>query len=592
MLNFTNSFKHIFILCVYLLSTESYAFDVSQSSNPREYINEADKVQNSDIDRAYDLLNQAVNAAKKIEDADTELDAYIHQARLAKRQKEFFLAQQYLNRGERILSAVSNNTFKIEHLYLTAEILRLIKRYERALEYSKKAVALAKTVNDHLLLFKSITIQGNVYRSAKRYNDALASYLIGQDYLNQISNKDKVDLFSNIAATYTKLKQYQPAGRFHQKAILILEKTNSINKLPRALLDLAQSQKYSNDYGAALTSAKRALAISKEIKNEFYLLRALLKLSIFYRRLGSYELALDNGLEALSIYERNEDLNGIASAANSIGLLYVHLEQFNNAENYFKQVLSIPKENILLKYHGAALRELSLILMYKGEHQKALNLSLEAFNIYEKIQDDSGMTSVKKISGQIYQNMGNIANAKQTYLTGLLMSRDKKNKWGEAVNLSHLADLLSLTESKKAKEYALLSLTISEDIEAKLITEKNYTSLITIEKNNKNYQQALYYSELKAQLLDEVKTKAINQRIAELHVVLDIEKKERELINYKRQQTILSLELDRKQNELDLIAKDDAINALKSKNTYFVISALFVFFILIFILFIKLRNKP
>lgn len=591
-MRYISSYFKLVIVCISICFIgQAHSRDMSNEKDPQEFINEAEQIKHSDIDRAYELLNTAVRLAHENEEIDIEVDVYLRQARLAKTQKEYFLAQQYLRQAEQGLVRVKSERLKVETLYLYAEILRMIKHYDEALEYSARALEIAKQLNEAKLLFKCITIQGNVYRSSKRYNDALASYLVGQDYLVSLSDKEKVSLYDNIASTYNKLKQFKQAARFYQKSIIILEKTKNVKKLPKTLLSFAQAQKNSGNYGMSLASTKRAYTVSKENDNEYFLLKSLIRLSVLYRRLGSYELALDHGLEALSIYERNEDLNGIASAANSIGLLYVHLEQFDNAENYFNQVLSIPKENVLVKYHGASLRELSLLLMRRGEHEKAITLSEDAFDIFEKLTDLNGMLTVKRILGQIYQKMGNVPAAKQAFISSLSMAEKKKRKWDQAVNLAHLADLLAGIETKQAKEYGLQSLVIAEEVEAKSVVEQAYASLIKIEKLNKNYKQALEYAELKEVLVSEMKTKAINKRVAELHVVLDIEKKERELINYKRQQTILSLELDRKQKEIDLIAKDDAIDALRSKNTYFVIGSIFLFSVLSFILILKLRRQ-
>jgi tetratricopeptide (TPR) repeat protein len=569
-----------FLILQLTFSANSHAIDASDKDNPLAFINYAINQQKSNPAVAFNALEQAYSLATKQKNLPLVAKTLIEQAQTAKIQKNYALAELYLIKAEAIIPTLKDYDLSVEVLTNMSSIQRYLKNYEESMDYVQKALTIARKSGESKLIFKSLQIKGTLLQNTNRYADAIAIYISAQRYMSDITSANKVRLYRDTANAYNKVNEYESGIRYYNKALKHLESINDIKSMPNTIIDLAKIQAKTGDFSQALENANRSLALSREYKSEKDILKSLVVLSILYRKISSYEDALSHGLEAIEIYRKNNDFNGIAASTNSVGLAYLHLSQSENAKTYFAQVLDIPIEDINIKFRAAALRGLGKLLFEEEQHIKGLKMSNEAHDLYEKIGDRNGVATVKKNLGYFYYKMGNLRDSMDAYNTSITIFQSMKDVWNEAECKAYLSFAIVDVDVEKSISLANNSLDLALKLGAKSIAQQAYNTLILAEENRENYKQALAYTKIKESLTNEIKTDAINKRIAEMRIILDVEKKEREFERLKREKSVISLELDNKKNKLNLLEKEKEVADLKNENTLIIISISIVVIIL------------
>ncbi|WP_448248182.1 tetratricopeptide repeat protein [Thalassotalea agariperforans] len=540
--------------------------------NLQEYIDLAISLQKTKPAAAYSALEKAYLLAKKQNNTALIAKILLEQAQTAKLSRDYFLAQQYLNKAEDMLPILNSNELSVYILTNMSTIQLYLKNPDSSMEYVQRALAIASESREPKLIFRCLQIKGSLLQKIKRFDDSVTAFLSAQRYISSVPYTDQVSLLRDIANAYNKVNEHMSGIRYYKKALGVLTEQNELSAMPNTLIELAKTYAKIGDYSEALESAKRSLALAREYKEEKEELKSLVVLSIIYRKLSSYEEALHHGLEALAIYQKNDDINGIAAAANAVGLIYTHLEQAENSKSYFIQVINLPEHKINAKYRAAALRGLGKLIFMEEQNHRGLELSNEAFTIYEKIGDRNGVATVQKNIGYIYSQMGNLSEAILAYQTAITIFQSLSDVWNEAESKAYLSTVLVDVDIQQAVSFAQSSLALATQIGAKSIAVQAYSALILAEEKRENYQQALSYSKKKQALNDEIKTDAINQRLAEIHIILDIENKEKAFELLKREKAFISLELANKENQLHLLEKEKTITDLKTQNTYIILT--------------------
>lgn len=561
--------------------------DHYQDKTAEDLILLAEQLRFTDVDRANSKLLDAYNLSKKDKNHASTIEVILLQAKIAITQKDYYLAQQYLLRGERVLAHYDDDMAKVYVLSAMADVKRYLKEFDASQKYIDEAVFLARKSKKDELMFISLEIKGALEKSRKHYKEALETFIEVEQYAQEMPGQDVMRLYRNLAAMYSKQDSQALSARYYAKCVKLLEKMGNLRDIPENILDLAVTQRKMSLYDKALESANQALTMSRENEDEINELRALVVISVIYRRLSSYEEALTYAVQAYTMYEENKNYNGLASAANSIGSIYKNLDQNENSANYFERVLSLPEDSIQVKFRASALRELGSIVFYEGKHDEGIRRSQQSYNLFAQISDNNGVATVHKNLGKMYQSLNNIEKSLRSYYSAKEIFNSTGDNWNEAIIDSLLASLLAKTEPVKAIAYAEGSIEVAKAIKAKSILKTAYAALISAYEVQKNYKSALRYARSKERLVAQMKDDSMNKRIAEIYIVLDIKQKEKELQNFKRQQAITSLELNRKQAALDLLNKEQEISSLENKNTLFSIAIVLTLLMMAYIAFRK-----
>ena len=468
--------------------------------NIEQLLFNAQKHMFTDSEKSQDAANKAYQLAKNSSNKEHSVRALLLLANIAKQKQQHYLVQKYLTETEALLSEISNIDLSMQVYALFSKVDQNLNKYESSLDYGKKYLALAQNSKNNQQLYLAYRQQAQTLQQMRRYHAALQSFILAETYVDQGDESLKFQALWDIVGIYGSLNDHITRITYIDKAVAVLKQRSNNKTLPKALIQLAKSQRQLNQYQEAIANAKQAIYIASEQKNNNMVAYASVILSRIYRRLGNYEDAVAYCKEAMNTYQALDDVNGFASAANALGLIYKHLDQNAEAIKYHQQVLELPANKIQPKYLGAALRELALQYFNIDKKDEALVLIKQSYEVYKKAKSIKGTASVLKIMGRFYQDKGNSEAALSAYNKAIDDSRFIEDVWNEAEVLILISVLMTEESPIEAQGFALKGLAIAKKIEAKWVIEQAYTALIKIETENGNQEAVLEYMALKAKI--------------------------------------------------------------------------------------------
>ncbi|MBN1416956.1 MAG: tetratricopeptide repeat protein [Bacteroidales bacterium] len=417
--------------------------------------------------------------------------------------------------------------------------------------------------------------------------------LLSRDNLLIDSDRDslKLNTIFDSAKYYIRVEPVLSKNLL-QKLIMVAEQTHN-PRLHEYYNLYGTANIYIGDFEEAKTYYLRALKINQQSKDSIQQIRLHNNLGYAYSLTGNYELALYHyhiGLAMLEIMLQNHTLPShlvpignktphqvLALFYGFIGEIHVKIGNFNDAIKNYTRALAFAEKDDNKFYYAGYLNDLAKLYIEVKEYDKALEYCSQAIETNKKIDNQLGIGINYQILGEIYARKDKIENAEIYLDKGLELIESEEDLPSKANALfSKIRIQLKTKQFTQAQNNLDECLDIAHST-GNLATLKDYhyyqfqldSSRGNIENAFKNFMN---YHNLNVALFDIQK----NKRIAELQMVYESQKKEKEL------------ELLSKENEVQRIK----IN--KSRNIIYFIVGLFSLILIIGYLlmqFQKLRIK-
>lgn len=501
---------------------------------------------------------------------------------------EYYLKAMNLERNEPTLSSDHNVMFFL------SDGLRVINKYAEAQRYLEKGIALQQQKGNNAYLMHAYDLQSSLYSKQKKYNKAIKSSQTSLLYARDIqSQKFILRAYRKIAQSSKKLGDYNTSKEYNEKALDIVKVSGNPKKIARYLEYVSTDQRALGLYTSALENAQQALFIQRNHDNTYRISNLLLNISIIYLKLSSYDRALSYALELLSIHEGSGDLNRIASACNQVGLIYSRLKRFDDAAFYHERTLSLNPQIVDERYQASALRSLADVKLEVLDYTASLTYAEKARSLYQEIHNERGLATVDYITAKIYTNLGNHQQAIKSLQSAIYLSSELDDKWNEARSWVYMGEILANKDSKKSRDNLEKGMTIAKVLGAKSILLDAYRILLTIERSDNNLDVALHYYDIVSDLEQDIDNKEIDDRIAELKIIQETEKQEREIERLKRNVIIRELELSKQASALEISNNKNTISALELERERSKLITLigFTFIIVLILAFVYMRYR-
>ncbi|GJQ63350.1 MAG: hypothetical protein SCALA702_24030 [Melioribacteraceae bacterium] len=240
------------------------------------------------------------------------------------------------------------------------------------------AAALAREIDDKLLLFSSFTDLSDIFSEYEEFNTAKKYLQQAETVALQISaensaNSDSVMCLLNQSyfRLYLRMKMYNSAFHFVRKS-LDYEKIDStamiIATSYTGLADLAMAE---NDLVAAKSNFYKSLQIAEKHNNYSVLSSILTRLAFVANLEGDYLQCLEYNRKALEIREKFGHKASIGSSLSNIGATLIKLERYDEAEEFLLKGLSIGKQIKKPDFTEYALTKLVSLFRNKQDYKSA-----------------------------------------------------------------------------------------------------------------------------------------------------------------------------------------------------------------------------
>ena len=384
--------------------------------------------------------------------------------------------------------------------------------------------------------------------------------------------------------------------------------TASVNGMLQESKDLLKT-----DIGKAISRAKLAGEMADKINYPQGKALALKNMGLGYFRQGNYLETLNNWFESLHIYESIGDQTGIANLLSNIAAVYNIQDDDAKALEYSLKSLAISEKL------GDKLRILSALNaiadVYYGKpatRDTALGYLLRALPLCEEIGDKDSYGVIAANIGEIYYDNGDDAKALEYFNKGI---KALGNTGSSPFAYNGIARLyLRKGNTEEALKYNNLALDIAEKTGGKIHVMQSLMEIANVYVQKNDFTTALNYfnrSEVMAKELGaKSDLKKLYEQMSETYQKIgDF----RNAYTYQRELGIIKdslfnettekklgalqfeFDLEKKQNEINLLTKDKDLQVVQTKRQKFAKNAfmigLFLAFIIAALIFRNYRVK-
>ena len=378
-------------------------------------------------------------------------------------------------------------------IFNTLSVLYINKSTEKSLDYCRKASDLAKNI--------------------KYKNGEALSYL-------------------RTAKIYRHLDEYEQALKYLQDALKTFKSVNDKKMISQTLNDIGLAYNKMGNYDEALENINKALDISKEINDSIGISRAFNNFGSCYQKMGELDVALDYSLKSLK-YEEKTNHN----ALNTISIIYGILQNFDKSLDYQKRALKIREKLEEKDAFIGSLNNMGVIYVKLNKPEKALEYFLKAYKIAEEIGKKSNLNKALNNIGFIYENkLNEPEKALEYYNKSLELSKETNELYDIANTLINIGNVqLKLKKYEDALTNLEQGLILAKQIQVKDFIREAYLFLSNYYYSIGNYKKAFENYKSFVSVKDSIFSKESKDRVAEMQVKYETEKREKENKIYRLQ---------------------------------------------------------
>jgi tetratricopeptide (TPR) repeat protein len=306
-----------------------------------------------------------------------------------------------------------------------------------------------------------------------------------------------------------------------------------------------------SQYEESLPTFDKVIAAYKALDNMAQVSAAMNNKAIALRSLGRYNECLEIHMESLKLKEAIGDTQeSIAISYWNIGNIQGDIENYDISNVYYNKAKVIFEKLNLTDDVESVNDNIAINLSNMGEYEKAIPLFLKAVEYNKANNYNNDLAGAYDNLGSAYSNLDRLDTAEAYFKKSLEISKHYGETSLIGLNYRHLAELYNKKEDyTKALTYIKEALKIAEETgtRKKLIgdlleTSKAYAGL-------GRYKKAYEYHVDYHKLHDEILNKENIEKMNELEVQYQTEKKEKELIIKQNKIDLLEARKQKAENE-------------------------------------------
>jgi adenylate cyclase len=357
------------------------------------------------------------------------------------------------------------------------------------------------------------------------------------------------------------------------KASELSDKLNYPKGKALALKYIGSVYYYQANYVEALNFLGQSLQKYKEIKDYSGVANLHSNIGVIYYDQGDDVLALENYIQSLKYAEQANDKYRSFIALNNIGgIYYLTPVTYDKALDYYSRAIKLCEELGKKEELGAISVNIGSIYLERNDDAKALSYFEKALNAYG---DSEGSLNAYNGMGKLYKEKGKLDSALDYHNKALTIAQKFDSKLPIIQTLMGLGDVyVEKSDYRTALKNYTNAEKIALEIQANHELSDLYDRMSQTYAKNADYSKAFKYHTLYSNIKDTLYNVATNKKLGQIQFEFNLEKK---------------------QSEVNLLTKDNDLQAVKikrqqlAKNAFMV--GLFLAFIIALLIYRGYRNK-
>jgi two-component system, NarL family, sensor histidine kinase UhpB len=427
-----------------------------------------------------------------------------------------------------------------------------------------------------LIVFMAATIMGqNVYRldslekvMIKAKNDTnkvktilkISGFYIHNDPLKFLSyasqafdlsdklnyNKGRIEGLHAIGGYYYYISRLDSALYYLNKANTIILRTNDKSGLVDSYSNIGSIYNALGNYRQEIEIEINALKICEELKDTVRIANLNTSIGNAFNDLGDYEKALDYCIKGLKLREAINDLNGISDSYLCLGLIYINQKDFDNVLiTQFKSLKISEQANDMHMASGSYILIASTYYEL-GKYGEALSFYEKNLLVSEKVNNPQSIAATYQGMGEVFLAMNDIEKALTFLSKSLKISKEVGDKNGIANSYLITGKIfLKKGDYPISLDYFNKCLSISKETGSKQLISESYKFLSDTYLKMTDYKLAFDNYSMHIQMMDSIHNVETSNKIADLQIKYDVDKKEKEISLLTKEKEIRNKEIQK-----------------------------------------------
>lgn len=389
-----------------------------------------------------------------------------------------------------------------------------------------------------LLLFSFIVGSSSSFSQAKKVVD------------QQIEDSVKLDELTRDAWSSYKKNPDQTLKTMY-KALSLAKKHGNEEEEANCYNTISVIYSETGQYDSSLYYSEKYLNFGLEKNDSIIISVAYGNMGLSYAYQGIHDSALVYDFKALSIYDQLNNPYGIAGSYVNIGNTYIRLKSNKDAIDYLNKALSSFQE--MEDKEGIAYSLTSLANVYSETDSLrpvAMNYYQQALKLVEELNDRFGIANTLKDMASLYEKEKDYEKVFELLNEVLAINRELGNQSGTTKTLIKLGNVSgSMQKYNDAFPYLIEALGIAEETGNIYDKQQVYLALAKANASVHNYKLAYEYDTLYSQISKTILNKEKLNQIIEVETKYETDKKQQENELLFRDNEIKALEIERQANQ-------------------------------------------
>lgn len=298
-------------------------------------------------------------------------------------------------------------------------------------------------------------------------------------------------------------------------------------------------------YDSALIHQNRAKTLSLQFPDSIHYARVIHHIGVVYKEKSQPDLAIDCFLSALKLAQKNAILDLEAIANMNLATVYGRIGDYKAQLRHAKASYDLSKDNPqLATAKNGALVELGVHYFNTGKLDSSILFFDESLKLMEATGIRDGYSVVINNLGILYYYTGKYQDAISSFEKARIIAVEAKDQLNTALATMNIGDTYStIGDMENAEKYLSESLTSFKKLRHLHFLRDNYECLANMSKRKGDLNKTLAYTDLKYAYKDSILNESTTNKIANLQVQYETEKKEQEIATLKAEAEVKELQI-------------------------------------------------
>lgn len=320
-------------------------------------------------------------------------------ANLSKHEAELMIgnAAQLLT----VSKADHNQTYQLEALKFLGIAMHLEAKYDSAIAYYNKAIAISQSSGDSLNTGKLFLNLATSYNSKGNFEEAIENALKSEMFFEKLKDFNGQARVQNLLGIfYFNKNEFDQAFHYFEKYHKLAIASQDSGEIVSSMNNMASTMDKLGQYERERQLLKQSIAIQEARGQKIRIGSAYENLGSLYVETDSLQLAHLYYLKAKEAYEANQSTYDLARLLLNTGRLKMHLHHPQQALADFQQALQYSKEGGFLKLQEEALFKIAGWYDDQHNYQKALAAFKKYIDIKDSVLNEENQASINKLMVQ------------------------------------------------------------------------------------------------------------------------------------------------------------------------------------------------